>query len=67
MVVTLKISDDESGVLNEKNPTSSGGYGEIGGLEFVSPSGNQIVEASIFNNQRINGDKYSGTYQVQLN
>ena len=65
MLVTLKIDDSQSGVISEEVPTSSGGYGDIGEL-VVSPSGNQKVEASILNSQRIDGDEYSGTYQVPI-
>ena len=66
MLVTLKVTDSQSGILSENAPTSSGSYGAIGEVAFISPSGRQEIEVDILSSQRIKGDKFSATYQVPI-
>ena len=65
MLVTLKVTDSQSGVLSKDSPTSSELTGKLEKLNLF-PSGRQEIEVNILNGQRIEGDKFSGTYKVPI-
>jgi len=65
VTVTLELEDHLSGLLDEFYVPPY--YFSWGGVYFVSPSGGQVVLASLIqsDNQIIAGDRFSGTWQTQ--
>jgi len=71
MAVTLTV-EDESGLtgFDSSGGYSSSGYnsgGHIGELGFTSPDGNQQIWVDLTTADRVEGDPFFGTYQVNLN